>query len=125
MKTTREIISNLPDWCFGMLLTDNSVIKIKAGEAGFYKVSQPSLCLMSSELSANRISGEMVTRKQIIDTTNDFIDNQNKEMGITKAQRKAMEWGSQFGWDSKLSDPSVYDANGKPFSAKNPKLATT
>lgn len=39
-------------------------------------------------------------------------------MGVTKAQRKAMEWGSQFGFESGLADSERYDKNGKYLKTK-------
>jgi hypothetical protein len=91
--TAQENIARLPKQCYGKLLIDNSIIIIKAGESGFYNVkSQPNL------------------RGQSVD---EFIDSANKSDGVTVQQRKAMEWGSQFGWNLPLAMPEKYDENGK------------
>lgn len=42
MKTAQENIANLPNYCYGVLLVDNSLIRIKAGESGYYPLSEAS-----------------------------------------------------------------------------------
>lgn len=39
-------------------------------------------------------------------------DAANADRGITKAQARAMEAGSMFGWDVPGADPRNYDENG-------------
>ena len=34
--SAKENIAKLPEWCYGKLLMDTSVIKIYAGEMGYY-----------------------------------------------------------------------------------------
>lgn len=39
-------------------------------------------------------------------------DYLNEGLGVTKAQEKAMEKGSMFGWDVPASNPANYDEEG-------------
>jgi hypothetical protein len=96
MNTAQENIKLLPARCFGKLLMDNSIIIIAAGENGYHQVSEPP----------------PINSDQSID---DFINEINAEDGITINQRKAMEWGSQFGWGHGLANPDRWDENGKPI----------
>ena len=45
-------------------------------------------------------------------------DSRNREMGVTRAQEKAMLAGSLFGWHTKAADPRSYDENGQPKHVK-------
>lgn len=85
----------LPEACHDLLLENNTLITIKRGESGYYPTGH--------------------------ETTSDEVDALNEEIGITKAQRAAMEWGSQFSWSSMLANPDNYDENGKPYCEKNPR----
>lgn len=38
----------------------------------------------------------------------------NANLGISKAQARAMEMGSMFGWDIPVANPEMYDENGNP-----------
>ncbi len=107
MKTAKENVNGLPDYCWGVLLEDNSLIKIHAGESGYQPLKtmtpQPDWFLKEGQ------------------TMSDLANEWNLELGITKAERKAMEWGSQFSWDSNLANPLNYDKNGRPYSENNPR----
>lgn len=102
MKTAQQNIAKLPAQCFGVLLLDQSLIKIKAGESGYYP------------LTTMTPSPEKMMKGEGCKTMSELADKFNAGDGVTKAQRKAMEWGSQFGWESGLADPERYDENGKP-----------
>ncbi len=95
MKTTtaKENLLKLPEWCFGVLLVDNSLITIKAGEMGYYKPNVTPDRIISTE-------GKSV---------DEIADALNEEYGVTKAQRKAMEYGSQFGWEVGFANPEVWE----------------
>jgi hypothetical protein len=98
MNTAKENISLLPDKCYGVLLMDNSLIVILAGEQGYHPISQPSPVVMGGK------------------SMDEFCNELNKELNVTVQQRKAMEWGSQFGYESTLANPNKYDEHGKPIS---------
>ncbi len=116
----------LPESCYGILLVDNSLIIINSYESGYYKVTnQPDDEFLLQEL---RKKGEpcgfinsLMDRAQAM---NDFANQLNAEIGITIQQRRAMEWGSQFGWKTPLSYPDSYDEEGVPYSANNPRKQT-
>lgn len=40
MKTTQNIIASLPEFCYGVLAGMNTLIRIKAGESGYYSANQ-------------------------------------------------------------------------------------
>lgn len=104
MKIAKENISKLPEKCFGRLLEDNSVIEIRVGEIGYYPLNKGHV--------------EDGMKLYGCKTTEDFVNTLNKESGITIAQRMAMEWGSQFGWEHGLSNPDRYDEEGNIIKEK-------
>lgn len=102
MKTAKENIALLPDQCFGVLLTDKSLIKIKAGESGYYPLKHMSP------------SAEEMMKRYGFKTMEGYCNDLNKKDGVTLQQRKAMEWGSQFGWETRLADPTQWTEDGTP-----------
>lgn len=80
-SSAKENIAKLPEMCFAKCLRTNTLIRIKAGESGYYKTEQPPL----------HILGDM--------TIDEYIDYRNERLGVTKIQREAMEVGSMFGWE--------------------------
>ena len=87
-------MSNLPDCCFSINQTKNplTLIIIKKGESGYYRTDYP-----------NAASPE---------AAKEWRDEVNARLGVTKAQRAAMEVGSMFGWDVPGANPDCYDENG-------------
>jgi hypothetical protein len=80
---------NLPEFCYSTLPSNKEeMIIIKAGEKGYYRVDPLSDAYLCS------------------------AERNNELIGVTKAQQKAMEAGSMFGWNVPASDPSRYDAEG-------------
>lgn len=75
----------LPDMCWGVLATTNEIIIVKKGEKGYYKTDYPA--------AKSREAAE------------EWCNELNDRMGITKNVRKAMESGSMFGWDIPAADP--------------------
>lgn len=67
--------NTLPKQCYGVNLATGLVIAIKRGEQGFYALEEPPFA------------------------DEDTINTLNARMGVSVAQRKAMEFGSVFGWD--------------------------
>lgn len=86
-KTAKQNILSLPEFCYSVDLIDGKIIVIKNGENGYY-------------LYSNHIMVEY--QKEIINKTKEerekFIDEINEKIGVSKAQRSAMEIGSMFGW---------------------------
>jgi hypothetical protein len=99
MNTAKQNIALLPEWCWGVLPEDKSLIRIKVGQEGYFPLDR-----------ALTEDSKKVFDKKL--TTNDIADSLNADMGITKAQRRAMEWGSIFGWGHGASNPERYDENG-------------
>lgn len=80
----------LPEYCFVALKTTNEVVMVHRYERGYsptHEGNEP----WYGEATANAV---------------------NADRGITKAQAKAMEMGSMFGWDIPAADPNNYDENG-------------
>lgn len=100
MKTAQQNIALLPSECWGVLPVDKSLIRIKAGEQGYYPQKGDKKWLEDGL----RIHG--------VKTTDELADILNADKGITIQQRKAMQWGSSFGWDTGLSNPERYDKKG-------------
>lgn len=78
----------LPDSCWGVLKETNEIIIIKKGETGYYKTDYlPAKSLEAAEEWCNEI---------------------NERMGVSKEVRKAMEAGSMWGWDSPGANPDFW-----------------
>lgn len=99
--TAQENIARLPAKCLGILPATGEVIWIVAGELGFYPLSQTK----QDEIR--------LVKKTKFQTNSEFCDMMNERDGITKAQRKAMEWGSMFGWAHGLAMPEHYNEKGE------------
>lgn len=82
-------MTKLPEFCYATLPSnEEEIIVIKRGEKGYYRVDPLSDVYLCS------------------------ADRNNELLGVTKAQAKAMQNGSMFGWDTPSADPDRYDANG-------------
>ena len=93
IKTEEECFSpklsdKLPEVCFSVLPDTGELINIRRGVSGYYH----------SDFSTN-------SREANIETA----DEQNARLGVTPAQRQAMEVGSMFGWDVPGADPAQYE----------------
>lgn len=86
-------LEQLPYTCYGVLMSENIVISIQKGDSGYTPLSQ-------------------LKPDEKYKTVEEIANALNEEKKITKAQRSAMEWGSQFGWDHGLADTSRYNENG-------------
>ena len=78
-------MSKLPEMCYGVLNTTNEIIIIKRGEMGYYKTD--------------------FTPAKTREAAEEWCDDLNKSLNITRTQRKAMEIGSMWGWDVPGADP--------------------
>ena len=75
-------VSELPDMCYGLLPSDNSIIVIKKGETGYYETD----------------FGQ-------VENPEEFVNNLNKKRGITPDQRFTMELRSMSGnWADKKTE---------------------
>lgn len=95
-KTAKENILRLPAECYGVLESENKLIRIKAGEMGYYEPDP----LRTHLVNINSMSPD------------EQADALNTDLGINKQTRKAMQWGSMFGWGGKLAQPEAYNEDG-------------
>lgn len=83
-----KLADGLPGLCFSINKTTGDLICLKKGEMGYY----PSDWNTKNPEENRRLA-----------------DYSNERLGITKAQRLAMESGSMFGWNNALADPATYE----------------
>lgn len=83
-----KIAEGLPEMCFSTLPGTGELICIKRGESGYY----PS-------------DWNTPDKERNIE----IADDANESLGVTPAQRQAMEVGSMFGWDVPGADPGNYE----------------
>ena len=84
---TPKLAEGLPELCFSTLPGTGALICIKRGERGYY----PS----------DWFTDDPAQNSELADYNND-------RLGVTQAQRMAMECGSMHGWDVPGADPSAY-----------------
>ena len=82
-----KVAKGLPELCFSTLRTTGQLICIKRGESGYY----PS----------DWDTGDKERNVEL-------ADELNENLGVTPAQRQAMEIGSMAGWDVPGADPGSY-----------------
>ena len=87
-RFTPKVADGLPEMCFSTLPGTGELICIKRGESGYYPSDWNT----------------PVKERNI-----EIADDANEEMGVTPAQRQAMEVGSMFGWDVPGADPGNYE----------------
>ena len=85
--------SSLPEQCFAALKTEDGIIRIRKGEAGYERT--------------DILPDPGQTRQQAADAVNEAL-------GVGKDQAAAMLAGSLFGWDVPAADPAYYDEKGIP-----------
>ncbi len=81
------VAEGLPEMCFSILRNTGALICIKRGESGYY----PS----------DWDTGDPAQNREL-------ADDINQQLGVTAAQREAMEAGSMFGWGCPAADPKNY-----------------
>ena len=87
-----RLAEGLPELCFSALQTTGQLICIRRGESGYY----PS-------------EWETGDKERNVEEA----DRLNERMGVTPAQRMAMEIGSMAGWDVPGADPKNYEIQRK------------
>ena len=84
----QKLADGLPELCFTVLRSTGELIGIKRGESGYY---------LSDWNTEDRARNQ------------ELADESNRALGVTDAQRRAMEAGSMFGWDCPGADPAAYE----------------
>ena len=87
-RFTPKVAEGLPELCFSTLASTGQLICIKRGESGYY----PS----------DWDTGDKERNVEL-------ADELNENLGVTPAQRQAMEIGSMVGWDVPGADPGNYE----------------
>jgi hypothetical protein len=85
---------DLPLDCLTLLPSTKEIVYIMKDSDGYY----PPFAGSTKDPAVNR----------------KMVDEQNKKMGVTRAQEEAMKSGSMFGWDTPAAKPWNYNENGKP-----------
>lgn len=83
-----KLAAGLPEMCFSVLPDTGALICIKRGESGYYP----------SDWNTSDKERNLQIR-----------DDANESLGVTDAQRHAMEVGSMFGWNVPGADPKSYE----------------
>lgn len=83
-------MSKYPEYCFTALPTTGEVVMIHPLRMGYSPTREGNQPWEGQELA----------------------DILNRDHGVTKAQAKAMEIGSMFGWEVPGADPEMYDEEG-------------
>jgi len=83
----KTVAEGLPELCFSIIRNTGALICIKRGESGYY----PS----------DWDTGDPAQNREL-------ADYNNQRLGVTDAQRKAMEAGSMHGWGCPAADPKNY-----------------
>ena len=96
IQTEQELFSpklaeGLPELCFSVLPSTGELICIKRGESGYYPSDWST-----DDPAQNR----------------ELADYNNNRLGVTQAQRLAMECGSMHGWDVPGANPKNYEQDG-------------
>lgn len=87
-----KLAEGLPELCFSTLQTTGQLICLRRGESGYY----PS-------------EWETGDKERNVEEA----DRLNERLGVTPAQRMAMEIGSMAGWDVPGADPKNYEIQRK------------
>ena len=93
-----KLAKGLPELCFSVLPSTGELICIKRGENGYYPSDWST-----DDPAQNR----------------ELADYNNERLGVTQAQRLAMECGSMHGWDVPGADPSAYQQNEPQMGGMN------
>lgn len=84
-KLLKSNLSKLPNLCYGVLPAEPKIILLKAGEKGYWE--------------------SRIEKCKDFDEAERLCDYLNENIEVTKSQRKAMEFGSMWGFDVPAADP--------------------
>lgn len=87
--TVEKTFDGLPELCWSVQPSTNELVIIKRGVKGYFP-----------------------QREENAKYPVENLDILNERLGVTKAQYRAMQSGSMFGWDTPASNPSNYDSEG-------------
>ena len=99
-KQQEEMFQKLPELCYGILNSTNEIIILKRGEKGYYPTDY------NPAKTFNKKFKNFTEARKAAET---WCNELNEGLGVTKAQRKAMEVGSMFGFDVPGINPEYYD----------------
>ena len=85
--------------CYSTLPDTGELVCIRRGESGYVPSKEST---------------------DIADYNRFLSRRHNLALGVTNAQRRAMEAGSVSGWDSPAADPKFYEAQEKDGARKSP-----
>lgn len=85
----------MKDLCYTYIATENIIGIIHRGETGYYKTD---IAECNKIYSANEAKP--------------FVEELNKNLGLTRGEFKAMEFGSMFGWNNSYADPKNWTDDG-------------
>lgn len=92
-----ENVDELPNMCYGVLPSDNSIIIIKKGERGYFLTNK----------DYERAYANIIDWNLRNDKANEICDKLNAELGVTPDQRFTMEIRSMNGnWGNKKAEES-------------------
>jgi len=101
------MFEDLPKVCYSMLESTKEIIIIKKGETGYFPITKEQIIKFANIIKAELKEVDFKTPEKVIDIM-------NKSIGVSKAEREAMNVGSLFGWDVPGANPAMYDENGLP-----------
>ena len=92
-----ENVDELPDMCYGVLPSDNSIIIIKKGERGYFLTNK----------DYERAYADIIDWNLRNDKADEICNKLNAELGVTPDQRFTMEIRSMNGnWENKKAEES-------------------
>ena len=97
-------------WEFYDKTKEHSSVVIQTGESALY----------ANIILKKGVKGFFKTdiETKSIEESREIVNEENKKLGISKAQASAMYWGSLYGFDTPGADPTLYDVNGRMINNK-------
>ena len=86
-----EALKKLPEWCYAIDDVTGNIVILERGMQGYHATKFAPMDRAKNEA---------------------LVEENNKKLGVTKAQAKAMLIGSMFGFDVPGVNPDFYDEDG-------------